>query len=86
MTTVTVEIDSRLVRFVRSRAFTVVASLRGVCVSFAPLFLYWSACVAVMCCRKHPARSTPSALYSSIILRAEDAFRVGYCYRESCAC
>jgi hypothetical protein len=42
MTTVTVEIDSRLVRFVRSRAFTVVAGLQGVCVSFAPLFLYWS--------------------------------------------
>jgi hypothetical protein len=41
MTTVTVEIDSRLAWFVRSRAFTVVAGLQGVCVSFAPLFLYW---------------------------------------------
>jgi hypothetical protein len=42
MSTVTVEIDSRLVRFVRSSAFTVVAALQGVCVSFAPMFLYWS--------------------------------------------
>jgi len=42
MSVVTVEIDSRLVRFVRSPIFTVVAGLQGVCVSFAPLFLYWS--------------------------------------------
>jgi hypothetical protein len=39
---VTVEIDSRLVKFVRSPAFTVEASLQGVCVSFAPLFLFFS--------------------------------------------
>ena len=42
MSVVTVEIDSRLVRFVRSPVFAVVASLQGVCVSFAPAFLYWS--------------------------------------------
>jgi hypothetical protein len=42
MSVVTVEIDSRLVRFVRSPVFAVVAALQGVCVSFAPVFLYWS--------------------------------------------
>ena len=42
MSTVTVEIDSTLVKIVRSPAFSIVASLQGVCVSFAPLFLYWS--------------------------------------------
>lgn len=42
MSTVTVEIDSRVVRFVRSPAFPVVAGLQGVSISFAPLFLYWS--------------------------------------------
>jgi hypothetical protein len=42
MNTITIDVDSRLVRIVRSPAFSVVASLRGVCVSFAPAFLYWS--------------------------------------------
>lgn len=42
MSTVTVEIDSRLVRIVRSPAFSIVAALQGVSISFAPLFLYWS--------------------------------------------
>lgn len=42
MSTVTVEIDPKLVKFVRSPAFSIVAALQGVTVSFAPLFLYWS--------------------------------------------
>ena len=37
--TVTVEIDSGWVKFVRSPAFTVVSALSGVSVSFAPYFL-----------------------------------------------
>src|SRR5437879_4580267 len=40
--TVTVEIDSSWVKFVRSPAFTVVSALSGVSVSFAPYFLYLS--------------------------------------------
>jgi hypothetical protein len=42
MNTVTIEVDSRAVRIVRSPGFNVVASLQGVCVTFAPAFLYWS--------------------------------------------
>jgi hypothetical protein len=42
MNTVTIDVDSSLVRIVRSPAFSVVASLQGVCVTFAPAFLYWS--------------------------------------------
>jgi hypothetical protein len=64
MTTVTIGIGSRLLKIVRSPAFSIVAGLRGVSVSFAPLFLYWSgqgkfyhgyerfivpACFAVIC-------------------------------------
>jgi len=40
--TVTVEIDSSWVKFVRSPAFTVVSALSGVSISFAPYFLYLS--------------------------------------------
>jgi hypothetical protein len=40
--TLTVEIDSFWVRFVRSPAFYVVSALSGVGVSFAPYFLYLS--------------------------------------------
>jgi predicted cation transporter len=39
---VTVEVNPLLARCVRSRVFIFVAALQGVCVSFAPLFLYWS--------------------------------------------
>ena len=42
MDKVTVEVDSLLVRIVRSPAFYIVTTLQGVSVSFAPLFLYWS--------------------------------------------
>ena len=40
--TVTVEIDSGWVKFVRSPAFTVVSALSGVSISCAPYFLYLS--------------------------------------------
>ena len=40
--TVTVEIDSSWVKFVRSPAFIVVSELSGVSISFAPYFLYLS--------------------------------------------
>jgi hypothetical protein len=42
MNTVTVEIDPKWTKFVRSPAFSIVAALRGVAISFTPLFLYWS--------------------------------------------
>jgi hypothetical protein len=42
MAKVSIEIDSRWVRIVRSPLYWVVATLQGVSVSFAPLFLYWS--------------------------------------------
>jgi len=42
MSTVTIEIDPKWVKFVRSPVFSIVAGLQGVAVSFAPLFLYWS--------------------------------------------
>ena len=42
MSAVTVEIDPKWAKFVRSPAFSIVASLQGVAISFAPLFLYWS--------------------------------------------
>jgi hypothetical protein len=40
--TVSVEIDPRWVRIVRSPVYVVVSALTGVSISFAPLFLYWS--------------------------------------------
>jgi hypothetical protein len=39
---VTVEIDSKWVKIVRSPLYWIVAALQGVSISFAPLFLYWS--------------------------------------------
>ncbi|MGA3075270.1 MAG: hypothetical protein ABSG56_16405 [Bryobacteraceae bacterium] len=42
MTKVTIEIDSRWVKIVRSPLYWIVAALQGVSISFAPLFLYWS--------------------------------------------
>jgi len=42
MRTVTVEIDSSWVKFVRSPAFIVVSALTGVSITFAPYFLYLS--------------------------------------------
>lgn len=42
MDKVTVEIDSRWVKIVRSPLYWIVAALQGVSISFAPLFLYWS--------------------------------------------
>ncbi len=42
MSNVTIEINSNWVRVVRSPVYWVVASLQGVSISFAPLFLYWS--------------------------------------------
>jgi hypothetical protein len=42
MDKVTVEIDSRWVKIVRSPLYWIVAALQGVSLGFAPLFLYWS--------------------------------------------
>jgi hypothetical protein len=42
MPKVTIEIDSKWVKIVRSPLYWIVAALQGVSVSFAPLFLYWS--------------------------------------------
>jgi len=42
MATVTIELNSTWVRIARSPLYWIVASLQGVSVSFAPLFLYWS--------------------------------------------
>ena len=42
MAKVTIEIDSRWVKVVRSPLYWIVAALQGVSITFAPLFLYWS--------------------------------------------
>ena len=42
MSNVTIEINSKWVRVVRSPIYWIVAGLQGVSISFAPLFLYWS--------------------------------------------
>jgi hypothetical protein len=42
MDKVTIEIDSRWVKIVRSPLYWIVAALQGVSITFAPLFLYWS--------------------------------------------
>ncbi|MGD0800269.1 MAG: hypothetical protein ABR906_03025 [Terracidiphilus sp.] len=39
---VTIEVNSKWVKIVRSPLYWIVAALQGVAVSFAPLFLYWS--------------------------------------------
>jgi hypothetical protein len=39
---VTIEIDSKWLRIVRSPLMWIVAALQGVSITFAPLFLYWS--------------------------------------------
>ncbi|MGB9409543.1 MAG: hypothetical protein WCA89_18560 [Terracidiphilus sp.] len=39
---VTIEVNSKWVKIVRSPLYWIVAALQGVTVSFAPLFLYWS--------------------------------------------
>jgi hypothetical protein len=40
--TVTVEIDSKWVKLIRSPIYGIVSALTGVSISFAPLFIYWS--------------------------------------------
>ena len=42
MDKVTIEIDSKWVKIVHSPLYWVVATLQGVAITFAPLFLYWS--------------------------------------------
>lgn len=42
MDRVTVEIDGKWVKIARSPIYWIVATLQGVSVTFAPLFLYWS--------------------------------------------
>jgi hypothetical protein len=37
-----IEIDSRLVKILRSPVYFVIVALQGISVTFAPLFLYWS--------------------------------------------
>jgi hypothetical protein len=43
METVTVQIDAKWAKIARSPIYWIVAALQGVSVTFAPLFLYWSA-------------------------------------------
>jgi hypothetical protein len=42
VTKVSIEIDSKWVKRVHSPLFSVVATLQGVAVTFAPMFLFWS--------------------------------------------
>ena len=42
MDKVSIEIDSRWIKVARSPVYLIIASLQGISVSFAPLFLYWS--------------------------------------------
>jgi len=42
MDKVSIEIDSRWIKVARSPVYFIIASLQGISVSFAPLFLYWS--------------------------------------------
>ena len=42
MSKVTVEIDSRWAKIVRSPIYWIVVTLQGVSITIAPLFLYWS--------------------------------------------
>ena len=42
MQRVSIEIDAKWVKIVRSPLYWIVVALQGVSVSFAPLFLYWS--------------------------------------------
>ena len=39
---VTIELDTKWTRLVRSPIYVIVSALAGVSISFAPLFLYWS--------------------------------------------
>jgi hypothetical protein len=41
MNKITVEIDSKWQKIVRSPFYYVIAALQGVAITFAPLFLYW---------------------------------------------
>jgi hypothetical protein len=42
MSKVTVEVDSRWAKIVRSPLYWIVTALQGVSITIAPLFLYWS--------------------------------------------
>ncbi len=42
MATVTVELNSKWVKIVRSPLYWIVAALQGASMTFAPLFLYWT--------------------------------------------
>ena len=42
MSTVTIEVDSRLLRFVRSQFFVLIPCVTGVCLTFTTLFAYWT--------------------------------------------
>jgi hypothetical protein len=43
MKKITIQIDSKWQKIVNSPLFYVVAALQGVAITFAPLFLYWTA-------------------------------------------
>jgi len=62
MSIVTVEVDPKWVKFVRSLIFSIVAALQGVAVSFAPLFLYWSG--------KGESYSWLRVVYCAVVLRS----------------
>jgi ABC-type transport system involved in multi-copper enzyme maturation permease subunit len=42
MSKVTIEVNSKWVKIVRSPLYWIVTALQGVSITFAPLFLYWS--------------------------------------------
>jgi hypothetical protein len=42
MDRVSIEIDPRWVKILRSPAYFIIVALQGISVTFAPLFLYWS--------------------------------------------
>lgn len=42
MDRVSIDIDTRWVKILRSPAYFIIVALQGISVTFAPLFLYWS--------------------------------------------
>jgi hypothetical protein len=42
MEKVTIQVDAKWVKIVHSPVYWIVATLQGLSISFAPLFLYWS--------------------------------------------
>ena len=42
MSKVTIELDAKWQKFVRSRLFHIVAAVQGISITFAPFLLYWT--------------------------------------------